>query len=204
MVSLARRRLGIVALLWGAYVQVALAQPSDVSYAPQVLQQCASEPDALRVLGAGWDEDLSAAGAVGDIVYLAERNWWRATKELLRLVREQSPQTDLEPARRFITSVRDDAASALMLLRVNTAEDTTLSPAFQWAQDMDNIYLNVKFSSRMDGPTTVRAAPAWHHARHASSCACARPSSTHAPTCPCSHSAATLPQPMRPLACARC
>ena len=70
-------------------------------------------------------------------------------------MRAQSPGTDLDPARRAITAIRDEASSALMLLRVNTAEDTQLSPAFQWAQSLDTVFLNVKFSSRMDGPTTV-------------------------------------------------
>jgi hypothetical protein len=122
---------------------------------PQVLHQCSAESEALQLLSTGWDEDLSADGASADMLFLIRRGWWSAAKELLRLVRAQSPGTDLEPARKYITSLRDDASSTLMLFRVNTAEDTTLSPAFQWAQSWDNVYLNVKFSSRMDGPTTV-------------------------------------------------
>lgn len=122
---------------------------------PQVLQQCSNEAEALQVLMAGWDEDLSPDGASADVLFLVSRGWWTATNELLRLVRAQSPGTDLEPARRHITALRDSALQALMLFRVGTSDSTVFTPAFQWAQSLDTIYLNVKFSSRMDGPTTI-------------------------------------------------
>ena len=35
------------------------------------------------------------------------------------------------------------------------SEETTVNCAFQWAQHPNFIYLNVKFSGRIDGPVTV-------------------------------------------------
>jgi hypothetical protein len=34
-------------------------------------------------------------------------------------------------------------------------EETVVNCAFQWAQRPDYIYLNIKYSSRIDGPVTV-------------------------------------------------
>lgn len=119
-----------------------------------VLELCETEADALQVLKDGWDDGL-CDDAASNIKYLAERGWWTATKEFTRLVRRHRPGVDLDAAQRFIANLRDEAVSALQAFRAGTAEDTVMSPAFQWAQSWDTVLLSVKFSSRIDGPTTV-------------------------------------------------
>ena len=44
-------------------------------------------------------------------------------------------------------------------------EETVVNCAFQWAQRPDFIYLNVKYSSRIDGPVTVLNVPREARAR---------------------------------------
>ena len=53
------------------------------------------------------------------------------------------------------TRIRDQATEIINLMRVGAnAEETVVNTAFQWAQRPDFVYLNVKFSSRIDGPVT--------------------------------------------------
>jgi hypothetical protein len=35
------------------------------------------------------------------------------------------------------------------------SEVVTLSPAFRWAQSLDTVYIEVKFSTRLDSPACV-------------------------------------------------
>ena len=61
----------------------------------------------------------------------------------------------LTEVRKAATNIRDQATDVISLLRTGAnAEETVVTTAFQWAQRPEFLYLNVKFSSRIDGPVT--------------------------------------------------
>ena len=77
---------------------------------------------------------------------------------LLRLLRTRGEAVaTLASVRARATTIRDEATEVINLMRVGgaNAEATGVNCAFQWAQKPEAIYLNVKFSSRIDGPVTV-------------------------------------------------
>jgi len=64
--------------------------------------------------------------------------------------------TTMQSVRTTATRIRDEATEVINLLRVGAnKEETVVNCAFQWAQRPDFVYLNVKYSSRIDGPVTV-------------------------------------------------
>lgn len=114
-------------------------------------------PEAALAAFAGGD----AAPSQADILAALERGWWGAAASLLVLSRERGEAVDeMDKVLSAAIRVRDEASGILSLLRVSgsasaNAEETSVSCAFQWAQRPDFVYLEVKFSSRLDGPVTV-------------------------------------------------
>merc|ERR1719240_383905 len=72
------------------------------------------------------------------------------------MMRERGdPVASLAEVRATATRMRDQATEVINLMRTGAnAEETVVTTAFQWAQRPEFIYLNVKFSSRIDGPVT--------------------------------------------------
>ena len=69
--------------------------------------------------------------------------------------RAGEPVASLANVRASATRIRDQATEVINLMRTGAnAEETVVTTAFQWAQRPDSIHLNVKFSSRIDGPVT--------------------------------------------------
>jgi hypothetical protein len=125
--------------------------------------EAASEPSSL-LLGAA--DSAAAASLVEqgslpnlaqeDVLYALEHGWWGAANAMLRQLREQDAVGSMQEVRAAATRIRDQATEVINLLRTGAnAEETVVSCAFQWAQRPEFVYLNVKFSSRIDGPVTV-------------------------------------------------
>lgn len=136
--------LSLLCLLAGARAPLEL-----VASAPE-------QPVALARISAASAED-TAAVSEADVLLALERGWFDAAKALLRLMRARGDAVaTLAEVRARATKMRDQATEVINLMRVGAnAEATDVNCAFQWAQRPEFIYLNVKFSSRIDGPVTV-------------------------------------------------
>jgi hypothetical protein len=115
-----------------------------------------AQPEALQAIDAATAEQTAAMGE-SDVILALERGWFDAAKRLLRLLRQRGDAVaTLADVRAKATKIRDEATEVINLMRVGAnAEATDVACAFQWAQRPELIYLNVKFSSRIDGPATV-------------------------------------------------
>lgn len=138
--------LGVVAVV----VRAATAAASS----SELLSSAADASAALALLKQQGFDDLLASE---DVQYALEHGWWEPAKQMLRTMRVRGDAvTTLQGVRTTATSIRDEATEIINLLRVGAnKEETVLNCAFQWAQRPDYIYLNIKFSSRIDGPVTV-------------------------------------------------
>ena len=149
----------VPAILGGLAVLAHLAS-SEVDESPRTAQSSGG----LRVAEANdGDEALEmvASGALWstqeDVLAAMERGWWSAAAAMLRSMRARGePVGVMHEVRSAATRIRDEATNVIHLLRVGAnAEETSVACAFQWAQRPEFVYLNVKFSSRIDGPVTV-------------------------------------------------
>jgi len=123
-------------------------RPSEANILADALDGAAALDIALND---GFDPSQS------DVLYALEHGWWDAATAMLRTMRERGEAVGaMQEVRSTATRIRDQATDVINLLRVGAnAEETSVSCAFQWAQRPEYIYLNVKFSSRIDGPVTV-------------------------------------------------
>ena len=139
---LAARRLALL-LAWSLAVCSALGG----------LGELASQEEALAYLAAG-DKPKPTEE---DVILMLDRGWWDAAKGMLREMRQGGAAVgSMQEVRGAATRIRDQATEIINLMRVGAnAEETVVNAAFQWAQRPEFIYLNVKFSSRIDGPVTV-------------------------------------------------
>ena len=111
----------------------------------------ADAPAALAMLEAG------VAPTEPDVLLALDRGWWEPAESMLRSMRGRGEAVGgMHEVRSRATRIRDHATELINLLRVGAnAEETVVACAFQWAQRPEYVYLNVKFSSRIDGPVTV-------------------------------------------------
>eukprot|EP00966_Prymnesium_polylepis_P032208 749386-Prymnesium_polylepis.1 len=115
------------------------------------LKDAGTQSEALELLASG-----SHAPAEADVLFALDRAWWDASKQMLRTMREGGAAVGtMQEVRSSATRIRDQATEIINLMRVGAnAEETIVNAAFQWAQRPEFVYLNVKFSSRIDGPVT--------------------------------------------------
>ena len=119
-----------------------------------VVDSAANQPEALAALEAA---DVASSLSEADVLLALDRGWFEAAKQLLRLLRSRGDAVaSMAEVRARATTIRDEATEVINLMRTGAnAEATAVSCAFQWAQRPEFVYLNVKFSSRIDGPVTV-------------------------------------------------
>ena len=119
--------------------------------ASSVFEAASAQPAAMELLAAPGIEPGEE-----DVLLALERGWFDAAKRVLSLMRERgAPVAAMASVRASATKIRDQATEVINLMRTGAnAEETVVSTAFQWAQRPEFIYLNVKFSSRIDGPVT--------------------------------------------------
>jgi hypothetical protein len=116
-----------------------------------ILEDATSMPAALELLAAP-----NASPGEPDVLLALERGWFDAAKRVLTMMRERGePVASLTEVRKAATQIRDRATDVINLMRTGAnTEETVVTTAFQWAQRPEFVYLNVKFSSRIDGPVT--------------------------------------------------
>ena len=116
-----------------------------------MLANAPAQPEALELLAAS-----GAAPGEEDVLLALDRGWFEAAKRVLALMRSRGDSVaSLAEVRNSATRIRDQATEVINLMRTGAnAEETVVSTAFQWAQRPEFVYLNVKFSSRIDGPVT--------------------------------------------------
>jgi len=116
-----------------------------------LLADAPAQPEALALL-----EAPGAEPAEADVLLALERGWFDAAKKSLALMRSRGDSVaSLTSVRNSATRIRDQATEVINLMRTGAnAEETVVNTAFQWAQRPEYVVLNVKFSSRIDGPVT--------------------------------------------------
>lgn len=129
---------------------LALSAPSAVGIGG-LLSDATDQTGALTALA-----QQGATPGEADVLLALKRGWFEAAKRSLSMMRSQGESVaSLTEVRAAATSIRDQAAEVINLMRTGAnAEETVVNTAFQWAQRPDFLYLNVKFSSRIDGPVT--------------------------------------------------
>jgi len=137
-------RLAVTAILFWCTIRADDASGSLLANAP-------AQPEALAIL-----DTPDVAPSEADVLMALERGWFDAAKRSLALMRSRGDAVaSLAAVRTSATRIRDQATEVINLMRTGAnAEETVVSTAFQWAQRPDFIFLNVKFSSRIDGPVT--------------------------------------------------
>ena len=130
---------------------LALSAPGSVGSGASLLSNALNQPEALTSLA----QDGATAGEA-DVLLALKNGWFEAAKRSLSMMRSQGePVASLTEVRAAATSIRDQAAEVINLMRTGAnAEETVVTTAFLWAQRPDFLFLNVKFSSRIDGPVT--------------------------------------------------
>jgi hypothetical protein len=121
------------------------------AFASSMLEAATAQPAALELLAAPGIEPGEE-----DVLLSLERGWFESAKRVLALMRERdAPVAAMASVRASATNIRDQATEIINLMRTGAnAEETVVTTAFQWAQRPEFVYLNVKFSSRIDGPVT--------------------------------------------------
>ena len=121
-----------------------------------VIDASSDQAGALDAIGKATPE-MIASLEESDVIMALDRGWFDAAKALLRLLRTRGDSVAaFTDVRAKATKIRDEAMGVINLMRTGAnAEATDVNCAFQWAQRPEFIYLNVKFSSRIDGPVTV-------------------------------------------------
>ena len=146
--------IGGVRILWCVGVVAAAVRAATAAASSELLASASDATAALSLLQQQGSDDLLASE---DVQYALEHGWWEPAKQMLRTMRERGDAvTTMQGVRTTATSIRDEATEIINLLRVGAnKEETVVNCAFQWAQRPDYVYLNIKFSSRIDGPVTV-------------------------------------------------
>ncbi|KAJ1604778.1 signal peptide-containing protein, partial [Cryptosporidium canis] len=90
-----------------------------------------------------------------DLSTSISRGWWELSRRLIIKTHEQD--IDLSPVVRSAElSIRKELDELSRLLNKKHSEVATLSPAFQWAQSNDYVYLNIKFTYRWNAPGALK------------------------------------------------
>ncbi|KAF7457258.1 CS domain-containing protein [Cryptosporidium felis] len=109
-----------------------------------------SENDALQQL-----ENLTRNIVAEDLITSISRGWWTLSKKLIIKTHEQG--IDLSPVVRSTElAIRKELDELTRLLNKKHSEIATISPAFQWAQSSDHVYLNIKFTYRWNAPGALK------------------------------------------------
>jgi hypothetical protein len=109
--------------------------------------------DAERAVGGegreGWE--LSAAAEVEEAI---RRMWTRLAEALVSAYRRQGVESGRH-VHRVVGALRRELQELQDSLTLREGLGDYISPAFQWAQSPDSVFLNVKFAHRWDAPATL-------------------------------------------------
>ncbi|KAF8817951.1 CS domain-containing protein [Cardiosporidium cionae] len=86
-----------------------------------------------------------------DLSVTISRAWWNASRYLILKSHEQGFDVS-STVRSTVGIIFSHGEELLRLLNKQHADVIVLSPAFQWAQSLDTIYLSIKFAYRWNSP----------------------------------------------------
>lgn len=81
------------------------------------------------------------------------RGLWRCAKEIARLASEA--RIDVKNVFDLETRIINKEISLLKGVIESNLPMNTISPAFQWAQSVNDVFLNIKFAHKLDAPATL-------------------------------------------------
>ncbi|KAH7647522.1 hypothetical protein FG379_000738 [Cryptosporidium bovis] len=110
-----------------------------------------SEDHALDTL----NRNTSRKVIADDLELSMSRGWWKLSKSLIIKTHEQGSDFSAVVRSAELT-IRKELDELTRLLNKKHDEIATLSPAFQWAQSLDHIYLNIKFTYRWNAPGALK------------------------------------------------
>jgi len=91
-----------------------------------------------------------------DVVDAMRRGWWACAEKLAESAAASGSSPDMASVvaleARTITGKMSSLRSAL---ESALPPSNIITPAFQWAQSPDSLFLNVKFSHKLDAPATL-------------------------------------------------
>lgn len=106
-----------------------------------------NEEDALNKLKTSIKRKVTAL----DIETAVQKGWWNLAQEIIA----KSHEDDVDLAavvRSSISSLKKKADELIRRLDKNHNDVQIVSPAFQWAQSPDHVFLNIKFGYRWSSP----------------------------------------------------
>lgn len=115
------------------------------------LDDLLEDKEALDVLTQAYDNKNKFSETCMQI--LVNKNFFSSLDFLVNNVYNENSDSDVVPLlRRFISKVREKQ-DALLDLANGKRKQLTLSPAFQWAQDLNSVALSIKIAHRLDAPS---------------------------------------------------
>jgi hypothetical protein len=98
--------------------------------------------------------DQSFDGVSSEALSLAmNRGLWKCAKEIARLASEA--RVDVRSVFDLETRTINKEISLLKGVIESNLPMNTINPAFQWAQSVSDIFLNIKFAHKLDAPATL-------------------------------------------------
>ncbi|KAH8740086.1 hypothetical protein FG386_000913 [Cryptosporidium ryanae] len=128
-----------------------ILQDTDEKESNSIFFDSPSEDHALGI----FNKNTSIKVIADDLELSISRGWWKLSKSLIIRTHEQGLDFSAVVRSAELT-IRKELDELTRLLNKKHDEIATLSPAFQWAQSLDNIYLNVKFTYRWNAPGALK------------------------------------------------
>jgi len=104
-----------------------------------------TEEDAIRAAGT-FDNILDE-----DVQFSITRGWWRLAKDLI-LLSHRLDQDVSHAVRSGVSTIKRNCDELIRVLDKRHNEMPIVSPAFQWAQSSDSVFLNIMFGYRWSSP----------------------------------------------------
>lgn len=105
---------------------------------------------------AGAADSVGSEIATNDVIDAMRRGWWACSEKLAESAAASGSSPDMASVvaleARTITGKMSSLRSAL---ESALPPSNIITPAFQWAQSPDALFLNVKFSHKLDAPATL-------------------------------------------------
>ncbi|KNB46349.1 hypothetical protein JH06_2066 [Blastocystis sp. subtype 4] len=87
-------------------------------------------------------------------VKAVQRSWWTVSEHIVTAAKEQ--EVDISsPFARSAAIIKSNLQKIQNLINSNRNDWSVISPAFQWAQGMNDINVNIKYAHKWDTPATL-------------------------------------------------
>ncbi|KAK8823418.1 hypothetical protein WA577_002338 [Blastocystis sp. JDR] len=115
-------------------------------------RECASEEQAID-----WIKDLIEKNEKMDknlISIAVQRSWWTAAEHIVTVAEEQKIDIS-SPFARSSAIIKSNLQKIQNMINRNRNDWSIIHPAFQWAQGMSDINVNIKYAHKWDTPATL-------------------------------------------------